>query len=98
MTREERLEHTRRICRRVTAVINEISPKGLGHWDTAWRMVDAPSGAFLDALDAWVKKDSTETREEVKLAARRLLMAWEDAASLSTRSESSKALETTGAI
>ncbi|MFC1660331.1 hypothetical protein ACFL3S_02545 [Gemmatimonadota bacterium] len=82
MTREERVEHAKVICRRITLKVGEISPKGLGHWDRAWDLVENPSDRFLDALDGWVGEDSPESRQTVQEKADALLAAWADAGDL----------------
>jgi hypothetical protein len=82
MTRQERVDHSRRICRKITQKINGFSPRGLGHWRRTWDLVEAPSDQFLDALNRWIDEDTHETREDVEAAAEGLLVAWEEAGDL----------------
>ena len=93
MTQEERRDHTRLICRRLTAKVNDLAPPGLGNWDRTWELVEGPSGAFLDALDRWVDHDTPETREDVETTALALLVAWKEAAALYGISEGTPSRE-----
>lgn len=82
MNRSERVFHSRRICRKVTAKVNEISPPGLGHWPRTWDIVEGPSDRFLDALDAWTDDDTPLRRRNVETTVEALLVAWSEAARL----------------
>lgn len=73
MTSDER---ARIVCARVDERIREIAPPGLGRWGPSWLMVAEPSDAFLDALSAWLEKDTPETREPLQAAADELVRAW----------------------
>jgi hypothetical protein len=93
MTQEERRDHTRLICRKLTAKVNELAPPGLGNWDRTWELVEGPSSAFLDALALWVDHDTPETREDVETTALALLVAWKEAAALYRLAENEPAPE-----
>lgn len=93
MTRRERVEHSRRICRKITAKINEISPPGLGHWTRTWDLVEAPSDRFLDALNRWIDEDTLETRLAVQEAGDALLVSWSEAGQLYRILEGSRGQE-----
>ena len=69
-------ERTRIVCERVTRRIGEVVPAGLGRWDPAWSMVEAPSDSFLDALRAWGALDTPVTRERLQETADELVRAW----------------------
>ena len=58
-----------------------IAPKGIGRWDRAWEIVDAPSGAFVIALTAWETSPSDEAALVVSGAYDGVLNAWREAAS-----------------
>ena len=79
MTREERAEHSKRICQNIARKVGEISPMGLGHWSNTWDFVEVPSGRFLDALGRWVDEDTSDTRSAVQEAGDALLVSWADA-------------------
>lgn len=79
MTREERLEFARGICRKITDHINEISPPGLGFWQWTWELVEEPSSRFLEALDVWVQDDTPDARDAVKSWASTLVVTWAEA-------------------
>ena len=93
MNPQERKDHARLICRKLTAKVNKIAPRGLGNWDRTWELVDGPSGAFLDTLDRWVDHDEPSTREDVETTALALLVAWREAAELYRLAENEPAPE-----
>jgi len=80
MNKDQREEHGRAICGKVTAQVARISPPGLGRWEPTWKLVEGPSDRFLDALDRWVEADTPERRAAVQVAADQLLLAWTEAA------------------
>jgi len=82
MTRDERREHSKRICQKITGKISEFSPPGLGHWSKTWDLVEAPSDRFLDSLGRWRDEDTPEARLGVQEAGDALLVAWSDAGDL----------------
>lgn len=83
MNKQQRIQHSKRICRKIEATLSEISPPGLGHWrEKLDALIQEPSGVFLDALDAWVDQDTLETREDLETAVEALLVAWEEAGAL----------------
>ena len=72
-------ERGRRIAAKVIRRIGEVTPEGLGRWDQAWRLLEEPSDAFLDALSAWEREDAPLTREALQDAADDLVRAWRKA-------------------
>ena len=68
------------IYRRISRNIAASCPKGLGHWDGAWELVETPSVAFLDAVASWIVNGSDEEALRVQTAAGVLLAAWQEAA------------------
>ncbi len=66
----------------VVARISEVTPPGLGHWDRAWKLVEEPSAALRDAVQAWEREDTSETRDQVNATAGVLVSAWKDATRL----------------
>jgi hypothetical protein len=79
MTIEEREEHGDRIARWVSERVHEATPAGLGRWEPAWEIVEAPSNAFLDALKAWEQSGALEDQRRVQEAGRAVVEAWRDA-------------------
>ena len=73
-------EAGRAILRQVVLKINEVAPKGVGHWDQAWEIVSEPSDRFLDALSAWEASNTPQTREELQAAANDFVRSWRSAA------------------
>lgn len=69
-------ERAREICRRLTTDVAAIMPSGIGRWDRAWEIVDAPSADFMAALSAW---QSEPTSEPAKQAVRDTYAAVADA-------------------
>lgn len=82
----DRRAGARLVARRVAARVTAAVPRGLGRWGPAWSLVEAPSRAFLDALDKWEHADDpSDTEEEalrdaVREAGARVIAAWKDAA------------------
>lgn len=68
-----------RECQRVAERIHEVTPEGLGKWDPALEYVREPSDAFLDALDAWLDRGTSEARRDLQEAADALVRAWREA-------------------
>lgn len=81
-----RADAARIIARRVAERVGAVAPPGLGRWEAAWPVVEFPSLAFLDALHRWEVANEPSPveeqtlRNEVRLAADDLVMAWADAA------------------
>ena len=69
-------EKARIVCRRVSALIHEAVPAGLGHWGPAWTFVADPSDVFMDALAEWEAEESPSTRSGLQGAIADLLKAW----------------------
>ena len=77
MTRHEK---ARIVAERVAALVREVAPEGLGHWDPAWELVAAPSDVFMDRLAEWEATDSPVTRSQLEAASTALVEAWAEAA------------------
>ena len=78
----DRRERADAIARHLSAKVNAVAPRGLGAWDHAWRVVEEPSNAFLDALHDWEESGSAADRQRVKETAERVMAAWRHAATL----------------
>lgn len=79
-TRAQREERAVAVCRDLTAAIGELAPEGLGRWPGAWRIVRAPSEAFLDALQEYERTGGTDAKRSVNAAYLGVLEAWRLAA------------------
>ena len=77
MTRREK---ARIVACRVADRIREVSPEGLGRWDSAWDYIGTPSDTFMDALKEWENADSPSTRSQLEVASADLIGAWAQAA------------------
>lgn len=66
------------VCHRVVAAVGREAPRGLGTWDEAWRMVEAPSDDLLEALRAFEDREADDKAHIVALA-EALLDAWREA-------------------
>ena len=73
MTSEERVQY---VCRRLGTCVGQVAPEGVGRWDRAWELVADPSSAFLEALDAWKREDTLETRGRLQAAADEVVQTW----------------------
>lgn len=80
MNAVDRKERALAICRRVADAVSAVAPPGLGRWDGAWERVEAPSGAFLDALDTWERSGAPEDQRAVQRTAEAVLAAWKESA------------------
>lgn len=81
---QDRTRKARMVARRLADAVRQVAPSGLGHWGPAWKLVDPPSRAFLDALDAWEASTDPDAegqlRAEVDRTAGGVLAAWREAA------------------
>lgn len=68
------------ICRLLTEDVGRIAPDGIGRWDRAWTIVDAPTADFMAALSAWESEPKSETaKQAVRDTYRGVLDAWREA-------------------
>lgn len=77
-----RREWSNLVCRRVSEKISEIAPRGLGHWDEAWELVEAPSQVLLDTLADFERTGALVDKEAAVAAAEAVVHAWSEAARL----------------
>lgn len=82
MTRDE---VARRVAARLAERVRRVAPPGLGRWDGAWALVEAPSVRFLDVLNDWQHADPADGRDAerkraVTDAANEVIAAWRVAA------------------
>lgn len=77
---EDRRAWSDDLCRRLHAAVARETSAGLGAWDRAWALVEAPSCALLDALAGWEEHGTQERRQAATKAARRVHQAWRQAA------------------
>ena len=57
-----------------------LAPKGIGHWDRCWKVVDGPSAEFMLALISWERSPSDDAAMAVSSAYDNVLGAWRQAA------------------
>lgn len=69
-----------RLCRRLHDLVSNETPAGLGHWNEAWRIVEAPSDDLLKRLERWEDAGAPEDKRAASDAARAVRAAWRDAA------------------
>lgn len=69
---------TAHLCRRLHAAVIREVPAGIGAWDEAWRIVEAPSAALLRELERIER--GRGSRERAKRLALAVLEAWRTAA------------------
>ena len=79
-TPEARRTWSTELCRRLSEDIARQSPAGLGHWDNAWEIVEAPSARLLDALAEWERTGDATDQSAAIQAAEEVGRAWTDAA------------------
>jgi hypothetical protein len=75
-----RREWTDALCRRLSDAVSREAPAGLGHWEPAWKRVEAPSRALLDALAAFEETGRAEDKQAAVRCAGDVLQAWRSAA------------------
>ena len=80
MTFAERQQRGTSLCRRLSEVVTDIVPIGIGGWDPAWEMVAEADADFLAALTAWEAEPTDEGRARVQTAYHAVVDAWKDAA------------------
>lgn len=73
-------EKVRKVCANLSHQVSTVAPKGLGHWDPAWQIVEEPSAAFLEALAEFEVADTDLTRDKLLRAANAVVKAWRQAA------------------
>jgi len=69
------------VARWVSERVAAVCPPGLGHWDPAWNLVEAPSNAFLDALKDWERTGSDADKRRAQETGASVIAAWRAAAS-----------------
>ncbi len=74
-------EQVRQVAERVVRRIGEVTPTELGAhgWDFSRAYVQPHEDPYLDALNAWVEKDTPDTRETLQRAAELYVGAWKRA-------------------
>ena len=77
-----RREKVRIVSERVGRRIGEVTPAGLGAhaWDFTRPFVQPYEDPYLDALNAWKREDTDDTRATLQRAARLYIGAWKRAA------------------
>ena len=75
-THEQRQAKGKILCQKLAAAVASIAPKGIGCWDRAWQIVDAPSAEFMAALSAWEIDPSDMTMQRVSDAYDVVMAAW----------------------
>lgn len=84
MSADERSEVARRVCRRLSERVAEVTPTGLVHWPRTMEIVEDSSVRFLDALSIWERTGEELHRIEANAAANDVVDAWRLAADLWT--------------
>jgi hypothetical protein len=71
-------ERVRQVAERVFHRIGEVTPAGLGGhgWHFSRAYVQPREDPYLDALNAWAKKDTPDTRKALQRAAELYVGAW----------------------
>ena len=77
---DQRQERGHRLCQRLAGRIADVAPRGIGHWDRAWEIVDGPSAAYVIALTSWEADPSDLTMQRVTDTYERVVEAWRQAA------------------
>ena len=76
LTVEARRAWSDELCRRLSEDVARQSPAGLGHWDNAWEIVEAPSARLLDALAEWERTGDAADQSAACQAAEDVGRAW----------------------
>lgn len=79
MTYDQRQAKGKILCEKLSEAVAHIAPKGIGHWDRCWQVVDAPSAEFMTALSAWEADPSDVTMQRVSDAYDVVLESWRTA-------------------
>ncbi len=79
MSDDERRERCRQLCRVLAKWVGEKTSPGLGQWDEAWRIVEAESNDFLDALAHFTTTGHESYMERAKALACDVLGKWQEA-------------------
>ena len=71
-------ERVRQVAERVVHRIGEVTPAGLGAhgWHFSRAYVQPREDPYLDALSAWAKTDTPDTREALQRAVELYVGAW----------------------
>ena len=69
------------VCERLTEEVAQLAPPGLGDWDGAWEIVDAPSAVFLECLTRWEQTGEQTDQDRCDTAYAVVIDAWRLAAS-----------------
>jgi len=71
-------ERARQVAERVAEKIRDVPPERLGSdgWEFTRQHVQHFEDPYLDALNAWGREDSEETRARLRDAAERFVGAW----------------------
>ena len=80
MSYADRQEKGRLLSWKLAEAVAAIAPKGIGHWDRAWQIVDGPGADYMLALISWEKSPSDEAAMVVSVAYDGVLEAWRIAA------------------
>ena len=68
------------LCRRLSEGMAHQSSPGLGRWEPAWEIVEAPSERLLSVLADWEHSGSIADQRAAIIAAEDVAFAWERAA------------------
>lgn len=79
-TYDERRAKGKILCEKLAFQVWVIAPRGIGHWDRCWGVVDAPGAEFMTLLTAWEIDPSDVTMQRVSDAYDAVMTAWRVAA------------------
>jgi hypothetical protein len=79
LSRADRAERGRRLCRIIGERIGAFASPGLGHDDRAWEAVAGASERFLDLLDRWERSGHPRDEAALEAAGKHLIRAWHQA-------------------
>ena len=88
--REERRVWSDDLCRRLSEGIAHQSLPGMGWWEPAWEIVEAPSERLLSVLADWEQSGDVADQRAAIIAAEDVAFAWERAATAWTATKQRK--------
>ena len=74
-----RIKQRVQILKKIVYRINEVVVPGVGAWEPAWIHTMPKHEDLILALDKWVKDDTPDTRNAVRIAADEYVAVWKQA-------------------